>query len=83
MDSIYAQCESGMPKTPSLLAQFKFLRRPPSELVATGQTAIDGQTRRQEQDQQHHQEGSMYKSQVHTYTRADVQENGQVISEGL
>ena len=52
MDSIYAQCESGMPKTPSLLAQF--LRRPPGELVATGQTAVDGQTRRQEQDQQHH-----------------------------
>ena len=43
-----------MPKTPSLLAQFKFLRRPPGELVATGQTAVDGQTRRQEQDQQHH-----------------------------
>ena len=53
MDSIYAQCESGMPKTPSLLAQFKFLRRP-GGLVATGQAAIDGQTRRQEQDQQHH-----------------------------
>ena len=82
MDSIYAQCESGMPKTPSLLAQFKFLRRP-GGLVATGQTAIDGQARRQEQDQQHHQEGSMYKSQVHTYTRADVQGIGQVISEGL
>ena len=41
MDSIYAQCESGMPKTPSLLAQFKFLRRP-GELVASGQTAMDG-----------------------------------------
>ena len=50
---IHAWCESGMPKTPSLLAQFKFLRRP-GELVATGQTAIDGQARRQEQDQQHH-----------------------------
>ena len=46
----------------------KFLRRP-GGLVATGQTAIDGQTRRQEQDQQHHYEGSMYNSQVHTHTR--------------
>ena len=82
MDSIYAQCESGMPKTPSRLVEFKFLRRP-GELVASGQTATDGQARRQEQDQQHHQEGSMYNSQVYTYTRADVQENGQVISEGL
>ena len=71
-----------MPKTPSLLAQFKFLRRP-GELVATGQTAIDGQSKTRARSTA--PLGRLYVQQpgAHIHTRADVQENGQVISEGL